>query len=70
MTSACWARNALPRSVVQSSFSSIIARTCGNAVSDLTLASHDCFCIASSSALPLTFGFCFDQRAASTTSMG
>ena len=40
------------------------------AVSDFTLGSHGCFCIASSSALSLTFGLAFDQRAADTISSG
>ena len=70
MMSSCWARKASPSFCVQSSFSFIIVRTCGTAVSDFTVGSHVCFCIASSSALSFTLGLALDQRAASTTSSG
>jgi hypothetical protein len=44
--------------------------TCGIVVSDFTLGSQNCCCIAVSSAGPLTSGLACDQRAAETTSSG
>jgi hypothetical protein len=70
-STAAWsARNASPSFCVHDRFSFICLRTCGTEVSALTLSSHVCFCIASSSALSLTLGFSLVQRAASTTSSG
>ena len=71
LRTAAWsARKASPRFCVQVRLSFIWPSTWGTAVSAFTAGSHFCFCIASSSALPVTFGFAFDHRAASTISRG
>src|SRR5262249_16210772 len=69
-TSCCCARKASPSCCVQSSLSFIICKVCGTEVSALTLGSHCWFCMASSSALPVTLEFSRTQRAAWTTSNG
>jgi hypothetical protein len=70
MSSVCCARNASPSFCVQSSFSSIIARTSGNVTSDFTLGSQSSFFRASATASPVSDAFVVFQRAASTTSSG
>ena len=70
IVSFCCPRNASPSFWVMSSFSFSIVSTCGNAASDFTDGSQVCCCNASSSALPVTLGFCFVQRAACTISSG
>ena len=69
-TSGCWAIIASPTFWVHSSLLSIIARTCGKATSEVTLASQPLSLTAASAASPVRLGLSLDQRAASMTSRG
>src|SRR5688572_5951213 len=70
INSVCCARNASPSFWVQSSFSSIIARTSGNVAIDFTLGSQSMPLSASAMASPFNSGLALLQRAASTISSG
>ena len=70
ISSVCSARNASPSFCVQSIFSSIIASTSGNVISDFTAGSQSSFANAVVTASPARVWFASFQRAACTTSSG
>ena len=70
ISASCCDRKTSPSREVQLRRSFIMSSTLGKATSDLTLGSQSWFCIAPSRSAPVTLGWSFCQRAASTTSSG